>query len=248
MTVDTLAAFSDNYIYLVREGGRAAVIDPGQAAPVVAALKRFGATLDLVLLTHHHMDHAGGCRELKRVTGCTIVGPDDRRVPELDRGLRGGEDVPFGTASFRVIAVPGHTRTHVAYFAGGLPAVWTGDALFACGCGRIFEGTPEDMWQAMLRLRELPDETVLYGGHDYTMENLEFAAHVDPGNAAVRDRLAEYARRHHSERDTPSTMGIEKETNPFLRADTIDTRKAMGLAFGSAAEVLGELRRRKDRW
>ncbi len=248
MTVDILTAFSDNYIYVAREGRSAAVIDPGQATPVLSVLQRFGATLEVVLLTHHHTDHAAGCRELKLATGCRIVGPDDRRVPGLDQSVRGGEDIPFGSAAFRAVAVPGHTRTHVAYFAGGVPAVWTGDALFACGCGRIFEGTPEDMWRAMLRLRELPDETLLYGGHDYTMENLEFAAHVDPGNAAVRERLAEYAARSAEDRDRPSTMGLEKATNPFLRADTIEMRKAMGLAFGSPAEILGELRRRKDRW
>lgn len=248
MTVDTLQAFSDNYVYLVRDGGLVAAVDPGQPAPVLAALERLDASLDLILLTHHHTDHTGGCGELKRATGCRIVGPDDRRTAGLDRAVRGGEDIAFGTASFRVLATPGHTRTHVAYFAGGLPAVWTGDALFACGCGRIFEGTPEDMWQSMLRLRELPGETTLYGGHDYTQENLEFAAHVDPGNVAVRERLAEYVQRSAAERGHASTMDLEKATNPFLRADTIEMRKAMGLAFGSPEEVLGELRRRKDRW
>ena len=250
MNVDIIPARGDNYIYLVTaRDGSTAVIDPGVAQPVLDLLAERDAGLSLVLITHHHFDHTAGCRELREQTGCEVAGPIDKGTPALSRSALDGDRVPFGGTWFSVLGVPGHTRHHVAFRLASHGLLFTGDALFMAGCGRVIEGTANDMWRSLLKLRLLPDETLVYCGHDYTVENLEFAQHLEPDNTEVRDRLVEVRRRVREAQPTvPSTLRVEKLTNPFLRADTPELQRASGVAGGSPVDVFAELRRRKDRW
>ncbi len=249
MHVEILPGFGDNYIYLVLDSGSAAAVDPGAADPVLSAVRKLGAELSLVLVTHHHFDHTGGCRELKTVTGCSIAGPGGTRAGEVDRTVRDGDVVSVGDCEFRVLSVPGHTGGHVAYYCEAGKLLFTGDTLFAGGCGRVFGGTAAEMWNSLQKIRALPGETLIYCGHEYTLENLEFAAHLEPDNREVAERLAEVRRQCAAGKYTvPSTLELERVTNPFLRADTEALQEAVGLAGAPPAEVFAEMRRRKDRW
>lgn len=224
----------DNFIYLLAEGRTAAVVDPGSARPVDAELQAAGLKLDLILLTHYHADHAGGVGQLSRATGCRVAGPPGGLVAVSER-VGEGDVVPFAGQRIQVLAVPGHTPHDVAYYLPDEKAVFSGDVLFSGGCGRMFSGPAERMWDSLCRLRALPDETRVFGGHDYTLDNLEFAAFVDSENVALRDRIARF--RRNSEAGAAfeaSTIAEEKLTNPFLRCR-------------DAAEF-ARLRSRKDAW
>lgn len=250
MTVEILTGFGDNYIYVIGDDrrGKAVAIDPGAAEPVLRCLERVGAGLETILITHRHGDHTGGCAELKSATHCSVIGPSGA-LAHGDRQVADGEAIVFGETEFRVIEVPGHTREDVAYYSQQLRSVWTGDTLFAAGCGRVLGGSAGDMWRSLLRLRDLPEDTLVYCGHDYTVENLEFAAHLEPGNEAVSRRLAGVrAMVAGGEPTVPSTIASERATNPFLRSDTQAMRLAVGLPAAPDVEVFAELRRRKDRW
>jgi len=244
-------ALSDNYVWLVRDAasGAVAVVDPAEAGPVAAALDARGWRPALILNTHHHGDHVGGNAGLKARYGCSVVGPaaDAHRIPTMDRGVREGEDVPFGGTVFRTIATPGHTTGHVSFHLPEASAVFCGDTLFSLGCGRMFEGTPEGFWASMLKLRALPDDTLVCCGHEYTASNARFAVGLDPGNAALADRAAEVARLRAEGRPTvPSRLGGEKAANPFLRADAPEVAAAVGLPGGDPAAVFAAVRRAKD--
>lgn len=248
MHVDILSAVGDNYIYLISDAGCAAVVDPTAAAPPLAKTGELNLALELVLLTHHHFDHTGGSRELKRA-GCTVVGPDDSRISPLDRPVKESDVVSLGDCKLQVISVPGHTSSHVAYYSAEHGVIFTGDTLFAAGCGRVFECTAAEMWNSLQRIRALPDETLVYCGHEYTLENLEFAANLEPNNPDVRKRLEEVRKKcRQGLPAVPSTLALEKATNPFLRVDTEAMRKAAGLPRGPAEDVFAEIRLRKDRW
>jgi hydroxyacylglutathione hydrolase len=251
LQIHQIPVLSDNYVYLARDPatGTCAAVDPAVAEPVLAALDRLGWRLTHILNTHHHADHVGGNRELKAATGCTIIGnrDDAGRIPGIDVRVTEGDEVALGSQRATVIDVSGHTRGHIAYWFPDSAAVFCGDALFALGCGRLFEGTPGQMWSSLAKLRELPPETRVYCAHEYTQANARFALSLDPDNAALRARAAEIDSLRAEGRPTvPSTIGEERATNPFLRADAEDLQRAAGLAGRDAVTAFAEIRRRKD--
>jgi len=218
LEISLIPAFKDNYIWLWRRGRRAAVVDPGEAAPVAAALAAAGLTLEAILITHHHADHQGGIAELLAgTTGqITVFGPGDESITGCTQPLFGGEGIQVLDETVDVMAVPGHTRGHLAYRIPG--AVFCGDTLFGAGCGRLFEGTPVQMAASLAALASLPDDTRVYCAHEYTELNLRFARAVEPDNPAILARQEAAARlRARGEATVPSTLAEEKATNPFLR-------------------------------
>ena len=249
MQILILPALSDNYIHLLADAGEAVVVDPGEAAPVLPQLRTHGLQLRAALLTHRHADHTGGTGELRRATGCTVIGPAECTACSLDRTITDGDTIACGAHVLHVLAVPGHTLGHVAYYCESAPGVWTGDTLFTGGCGRVLEGTAGQMWHSLCRLRALPPETRVYCGHDYTLDNLEFAADILPRDPAIRARFDEIREQERDGRPTvPTTIGEERRTNLFLRADDALVRTALGLRDPDPAAVFAELRRRKDAW
>jgi hydroxyacylglutathione hydrolase len=251
LDIRLVPALRDNYVFLVHDPGEGvtAVVDPAEEAPVLAALDAAGWGLDLILNTHHHPDHVGANQSLKRRFGLTVVGPaaDRERIPGIDVAVGTGGSVSVGAAVARVYDVPGHTRGHIAYWFEGDAAVFVGDTLFAGGCGRMFEGTPDQFWASLDLLRGLPDDTRVFCAHEYTTANLRFAVTVDADNAALRARVAAVAAAGAAGAPTvPSTIGMEKATNPFLRCDRPEVAAAVGLPMGAPAAVFGAVRAAKD--
>jgi hydroxyacylglutathione hydrolase len=252
LTVELIPAFSDNYIYLLREAGSEAIgiVDAGDAAPALAELERRGLTPTHIFNTHHHPDHVGGNAALKaRFPDALLIGPKSEtgRIPGLNMTVEDGDIVPFGALTFKVLAVPGHTTGHVAYWSERGEAVFCGDTLFAMGCGRMFEGTPPVFWRSLNRLKWLPSVTRVYCGHEYTQTNARFTLTVDPDNQAVVARAREIDRLRAAGMPTiPSTIGLENETNPFLRADDAVIARNVGLEGADPVAVFAEIRRRKD--
>jgi hydroxyacylglutathione hydrolase len=245
--VEIVPCLSDNYAYLVKSGGQCAVVDPSEAAPVRAALARTGWKLTHILNTHHHLDHCGGNLDLKQETGAKVVGPakDAARIPGLDIGVDEASGWEFDSRKVRVLEVPAHTRGAITFVIDG--NAFTGDTLFAMGCGRLFEGDPAMMWGSLSKLMTLPDATKVYCGHEYTENNGRFALTLEPGNAALVARMKEVrAMRAKGETTMPSDMGLEKATNPFLRVGSPEIRKTLGMETAGDVAVFGEIRRRKD--
>jgi hydroxyacylglutathione hydrolase len=227
--ISALPAFTDNYIWLLQDHRtqRCAVVDPGDAAPVQAWLEAHPAwTLSDILITHHHHDHVGGVEHLKSLTGAKVYGPASENIPGRDVALKDDDKVSVLGWDFDVYAVPGHTLGHIAYYHHGL--LFCGDTLFAAGCGRLFEGTPQQMHESLSRLAALPEDTLVYCTHEYTLSNLKFAVAVEPGNADTAARLEKVAlQRQNGVMTLPSTLALEKLTNPFLRtAETLVKQKA----------------------
>lgn len=251
LTIELIPAFQDNYIFLAydRDQGVAAVVDPGEAAPVLKRLEALDLTLTHIFNTHHHLDHTGANLTLKEKFGLTIAGPRNEaaRIPGIDVELGEGDRFTFGSHEAQIFDVPGHTAGHIAWWFEGDEAIFTGDTLFALGCGRLFEGTPDQMWNAMSRLRTLPPQTKVYCAHEYTMGNAAFAATVEPDNAALMARIEEIKDLRAKDIPTvPTTIGLEAETNPFMRADSPDLQRTIGLEGGDLVAVFAETRARKD--
>ncbi|WAJ29873.1 hydroxyacylglutathione hydrolase [Antarcticirhabdus aurantiaca] len=246
-------ARSDNFGVLVHvpRTGATISIDAPEEAPILAALDAAGWRLTHILTTHHHGDHVEANEALKSRFGAKIVGPagERDRIPGIDRAVAGGERIEVGGLAFEVIDVPGHTLGHVAYHAPEAKALFAGDALFSLGCGRIFEGTPEMLWASLQRLRALPDDTMLYCGHEYTATNARFASEVDPANLMLHERIREVEGLRTAGRPTiPVELGREKLTNPFLRADDPDLAAAFGMTGAEPAAIFTALRQKRDRF
>jgi hydroxyacylglutathione hydrolase len=243
----------DNFGVLLHDPdtGATAAIDAPEAGPVEAALCAQSWRLTDILVTHHHHDHTGGIAELKARHRCRVVAPDAeaKGIPQVDETVREGDSVKVGTLTARVIETPGHTAGHISYVFAHEKLVFVGDTLFSIGCGRVIEGTPQMMWQSLLKLRALPDDTQIYCGHEYTAANVRFAKTIEPNNAALIAREQEVARQNAAHQPTvPSTMGEEKAANPFLRADVPEVARSLGLASAPAWQVFAEIRERKNKF
>jgi len=249
LEIEIVPCLSDNYAYLVKSGGQCAVVDPSEPEPVRVALAKKGWTLTHILNTHHHLDHCGGNLELKAETGATIVGPgkDRARIPGLEVGVDEGSGWEFDGRKVQVLEVPAHTRGAITFVIDG--HAFTGDTLFLMGCGRLFEGDPKMMWTSLSKLMTLPDQTKIYCGHEYTQSNGRFALTLEPGNQALKARMDEvYALRAAGKPTVPASMGLEKQTNPFLRPDQPEIRKSLGMERADTVAAFGEIRARKDRF
>lgn len=254
--IDALPAFNDNYIWLLQDpvSQRCAVVDPGDAAPVLAWLRQHpGWQLSDILITHHHNDHVGGVEQLKAATGARVAGPAHERIPARDQALEDQARLSVLGLEFQVIAVPGHTLGHIAFYCGALPTpvLFSGDTLFAAGCGRLFEGTPAQMHASLAQLAALPDATEIYCAHEYTLSNLRFACAVEPDNLHVARRFDDVTRLRSQDRITlPSTVALEKLTNPFLRTAETSVKEKVDERTGqlnlTPSAVFAGLRAWKD--
>lgn len=247
LTVHQFPCLSDNYGFLIRDdaSGQTACIDTPDAGAILRELAGRGWKLDFIFNTHWHPDHAGGNAEIQAATGCTIVGPKEvTRIAPLDREVGDGDEVRLGETAFRVIDTGGHTLGHITYFDAADAIAFVGDTLFALGCGRLFEGTAQQMWTSLSRLAALPDETTVYCAHEYTASNARFALSVDD-DPALKARASDiFAARERGEPTVPTTIGLEKATNPFLRAPRLAAR--VGAAGEPDHAAFGAVRAAKD--
>jgi hydroxyacylglutathione hydrolase len=254
MHIHPVPAFRDNYIWVLADGGDAVVVDPGDAAPVEDYLAARGLALRAVLATHHHADHVGGLAALTQRWKCPAFGPAGERIPGLTRKLREGDRVEIARPGieFEVIDIPGHTAGHIAFVRRGAdPLLFCGDTLFACGCGRLFEGTPPQMVASLAKLAALPPATRVFCGHEYTLANIAFAGKVEPGNARLAQRRErDAATRGRGEPTLPSTIGEELATNPFLRWDAPEVvaaaERRAGRRLERPVDVFAEIREWKN--
>ena len=247
--IEVVPCLKDNYAYLVKSGSQCAVVDPSEAAPVLTALTKKGWKLTHILNTHHHLDHCGGNLDLNLETGAVIVGPgkDAARIPGLDVGVDEASGWEFDGRKVRVLEVPAHTRGAITFVIDG--NAFTGDTLFLMGCGRLFEGDPQMMWTSLSKLMTLPDDTNIYCGHEYTESNGRFALTLEPSNPALKARMTQVAATRAAGKPTgPATLGLEKQTNPFLRPDQPEIRKSLGMEKADTVAVFGEIRERKNRF
>ncbi len=251
VTIDVFPARQDNFGYLIHEEatGRTAALDAPEATAIRAALQQRGWVLSDIFITHHHLDHVEGIGELKAAFGSRVVGPraEADKIDGLDELVGDGDRVMLGETVFDVIAAPGHTLGHVVYHDAVGRHLFSADALFWLGVGRMFEGTPGPMWAGLERLRALPDETLVYCGHEYTESNAKFALSVDPDNLALQARAAEVKALRAAGRATiPFALGEDKRANPFLRADAPEVARHFGLEGKEPFEVFAAIRKGKD--
>ena len=246
-----LRAFSDNYIWTLRDATRAVVVDPGDATPVIEYLDREGLALAAILNTHHHADHVGGNAELLQRWKVPVFGPHDDRIPDVTQRLADGEHLtlPHFNTELEVMEIPGHTRSHIAFYGSGM--LFCGDTLFAAGCGRLFEGTPKQMHHSLTRLAKVPGATRVYCGHEYTLSNIRFAKAVEPGNKSLIDFEQRASRQREQDLPTlPTDIAQELTTNPFLRVQEPEViasaSRHAGRPLQDPVEVLGALREWKN--
>lgn len=252
LQVFQFSILADNYGVLLhdKDTGQTAVIDAADAATIRQVLSDRGWTLSHILVTHHHSDHTDGVLGLKQACRATVYGPsaDTRPIPGLDHGLKGGDEFAFSGHAVSVIFAPGHTKGHIVYHLPAQRLALVGDVLFSLGCGRVIEGTMDQMWNSLDTLRRLPPETSVYCGHEYTLANARFALTVEPGNEALRKRADEVAGlRAKSLPTLPTTIAAERAANPFLRPESPEIREILGMPDASNPEVFAELRERKNR-
>lgn len=253
LEIVTIPCRADNYAYLLRDpdSGAVAVVDAPDAAAIEAALEARAWALGTILVTHHHEDHIAGVDRLRDRFGADVVGAaaDAHRLPALDRAVAGGDTVRVGTRAATVIEVPGHTTGHIAYHFGRDAALFSADSLMVMGCGRVFEGTLDQMWQSLSTLASLPDDTQIHSGHEYAESNLRFALSIDGENPELRQRADDIAALRAAGRPTvPAPLSLERATNPFLRASDPELKARLELAGAPDARVFAEIRRRKDRF
>lgn len=246
-----VACRQDNYTYLLRdpETKKVGVVDAPEAGPIAAELDRRGWGLDLILITHHHADHVAGVDELRKRFEAQVAGAaaDRARLPALDIALSEGDTVALGASVARVLFVPGHTSEHIAYHFADAKALFSADSLMVLGCGRLFEGTAEQMWESLGKMAALPPDTLVYSGHEYAESNARFATSIDPDNPALAERAQQIAElRRKGAPTVPARLDLELATNPFLRAGNPDLKSRLGLAKSPDAQVFAEIRRRKD--
>lgn len=248
--IDMLHVQDDwNWVLRDEAAGLTAIVDPSEAAGVMAFLQAKGWSLDVILNTHHHWDHTDGNLELKERYGCQIVGAarDAARIRGIDVALEEGEHFQFGDCSFEVIDVSGHTIGHIAYYCAAQKLLFTGDALFAMGCGRMFEGTAEMFYASLQKMATLPDDTIIYPQHEYTIPNGRFARRLEPDNETINEHI-ELAKKRRREKlpSIPTTLAREKATNPFLRTESPAIREALGVQNAKPYEVFAAIRMAKD--
>ncbi|SPH16972.1 Hydroxyacylglutathione hydrolase GloB [Defluviimonas aquaemixtae] len=253
LEIVTVPCLSDNYAFLAHDAatGATAVVDVPEAAPILNALRERGWKASHILITHHHADHVDGVPALAAATGARVIGAaaDARRLPRLDEAVKEGDAVRIGMAAGRVLDVSGHTVGHVAFHFPDSKAVFTADSLMALGCGRVFEGTPEQMWRSLSKLAALPPDTQVYSGHEYTQANARFALTIEPENDALISRAeAVSAARAAGRATVPSVLSEELATNPFLRARLPEVKAAIDMKGASDAEAFAQIRARKDRF
>ncbi|WP_420548612.1 hydroxyacylglutathione hydrolase [Curvivirga sp.] len=246
-----IPVWDDNYIYLVHEPNskKTAVVDPAEAKPVLEEAKKRGWQITHILNTHHHFDHVGGNEDIQKATGAIVVGAanDTRRIPGISVTLSDGDEFEFGQSKAKIFETPGHTTGHIAYWFEDSQALFCGDTLFALGCGRLFEGSPEQMWESLSKLRNLPAETNVYCAHEYTSANADFAITIEPQNDDLKKRVEKIKQMRDLDMPTvPSKLKEEVKTNPFLRADDVNIAAFLKLDGEDAATVFAEIRRRKD--
>lgn len=251
LEIVTVPCLSDNYAYLVKGPDGACVIDAPESGPIIDALDARGWTPGVIMLTHHHWDHVQGVEEIKARYGCKVMGPkaEEAKLPPLDMALEEGMNGGTGEAYTVPLMVPGHTLGHMAFYFPNGGAVFTADSLMALGCGRVFEGTPEMMWESLSKLAALPPKTMVYSGHEYTTSNAKFALTIEPDNSALKFRAEEIAQARAAGRPTAQVpLSLELATNPFLRASNPDVKRALGMENASDVEVFTEIRARKDKF
>lgn len=253
LEIEPVPCLRDNYAYLLNDRSEdfCAVVDPSEAAPVRAALAARGWRLTHILNTHHHPDHTGGNAPLKLEFGATVVGPerDRARIPALDVGVMEGTPFALGSHAVRVLDIPAHTRAHIAFVFEDDNAAFTGDTLFAMGCGRLFEGTPAMMWASLSKLAKLDASMRIYCGHEYTLNNGRFALTLEPESDDLRGRMLEVEKlRAEGAPTIPSTIGLERQTNPFLRPQSAEIRRTLNMPDADDVDVFAEMRARKDRF
>ena len=250
--IHQFTCLDDNFGVLIHDtdSGTTIAVDVPDADAYEKALEQTGWSLTHILITHHHWDHVQGLGTLKRKTGATVIGPERSRlkIAEFDRTVEDGDDVRCGPYEIKAISTPGHTLDQISWYIASIKVAHTGDTLFSLGCGRVFEGDRDMMWSSLAKLmRQLPDDTTIYCGHEYTQANARFALTIDPDNADLKARADEVAAlREKGAATLPTTMTKEKATNPFLRAGEASVAAALGMEGKSAAEVFSEIRMRKD--
>lgn len=252
--IDLIPCLKDNYAYLLHdtEAEVTGVIDPSESEPIVKALKKKDLHLNYILNTHHHWDHTGGNLDLKSRYNAKVVGPyaDRARIPGIDIELRDGDAWMFGNQKMLVLDTPGHTRGHVCFFFPSSKSIFTGDTLFSLSCGKLFEGTPQQMWTSLSKISSLPDDTLVYCGHEYTVSNAEFSLMLEPSNEALRSYYEKAKELRQAGLPTiPTNVGLEKACNPFLRLSSAQVRASVGIPPGAdEVQALAAVRASKDKW
>lgn len=246
-----IAVLNDNYIYLIHDAisAETAVVDPALSQPVLDILKRKGWTLNYILNTHHHWDHVDANLELKELTHCQILASeaDKSRIPGITKGLKQGDKIKLGNQTAHVIATPGHTLHHMVYHFPESNALFCGDTLFSLGCGRLFEGSPEQMWHSLQQLKRLPKNTLIYCAHEYTQANAQFALTLEADNKALQQRVEQIEKlRLNNQATIPSTIEQELATNPFLREDSLTLQQSIQMVGKPAKVVFTKIRQLKD--
>jgi len=249
--VETIRLLKDNYCYLLTDAktGTRGVVDAGSSEEIIAYIEKIGGGLDWVLLTHHHFDHVNGIQKLREHFGLKVVGSERERMlsPPMDVGLESGEVFKLGESSAKIIDVRGHTMGHIAFYFEEDKSLFSGDALFSLGCGRLFEGTAKEAWEGLLRMRQLPADTKVWFGHEYTLDNAEFALKIDGDNESLKSYIANFEKMQQAGKQTaPVLMGDEAKHNPFLRGDDPAMAKQMGMENAEPFEVFGKIRSEKD--